>query len=492
MPTDGETRFQKGPVYTARDGTQYPRIVRNGRPVWDVGGGAWLPAIRENLPGGGFYLVVPAPEPDYGVENLEGAVELLKTVVEHSDRAFYLSLIVAAAQDWIIEWLESVFYFILEGGTGTGKSTAVRGAMALTQDGVILSSGSAPYLRDKMKDGRSVGILELALLVKENAQVLSILRNGNQRGNSTVGLKVNYGKGSGWVNVDVETFGFKAMDYNDRLDAHVLNRALRWEMSTSQNLDVAMNAEHMPERLAPIRSWLRYRKEAAVSKGWTMAKVHATWDSRAFRDRVRAFKNAWGRHGVMAADMLLVSDVLELGLEDEIRKLMDEREPELSDEAQEVREALLDLDLVNTWDKESQVPVALVLAKVNENRDAAKLPRRTSITGALRDLGFSTKRQDWVTSSKNRSGDFRGKAVLLPFEKVRSWLPDEDRANQANRATKDRESGTLGTDGTFPSANKEPGGEHVYSEDIGPVNPDPRKDAALKKVLEDALRGDGA
>lgn len=397
---------------------------------------------------------------------LEGAVSILKTVVDHPDEAFYLSLIVAAAQDWMVDWLESVFYFILKGGTGTGKSTAVRAAMALTREGVILSSGSAPYLRDKMKDGQSVGILELALLVHENVQILSILRNGNQRGNSTVGLKMQEGRT--WVNVDIHTFGFKAMDYNDRLDSHVLNRALDWEMATSQSLDVAMNAEHMAERLAPVRFWLANRAGLAKEKGWTRARVHVHWDSRAFRDRVRAFKNAWGRHGIMAADMLLVSDVLELGLDEALKALMDERDPEISDEAQEVREALIDLSASAAWDKDSRVPVSLVLAKVNENRALEHLPGRTSITAALRDLGFSTKKQDWIAAHKNRSGDYRGKAVLLPFERVQAWLPAdgtkppekpsgeqktllvEKGANGANGAIKDMENGTLGTLGTVP------------------------------------------
>ncbi len=69
------------------------------------------------------------------VSGLDEAVALVRKVTDHPDSLFFISLILGAAQDWIIEWLETVFYVIFTGGTGSGKSTAVRAAIAMTKNG---------------------------------------------------------------------------------------------------------------------------------------------------------------------------------------------------------------------------------------------------------------------------------------------------------------------------------------------------------------------
>src|SRR5436309_7357356 len=219
---------------------------------------------------------------------------------------------------------------------------------------------------------------------------------------------------------ELKVSGCKAQNFHDRLDSHVRNRSMEWEMDASTNLDVAMDAEYVREHLAPVRLWLESRKSAAVAAGWSKERVRQTWDSPDFRKWVRTFRNAFGRHGVLCAYLLLINDVLDLGVEAEIRQLMDAREPELSEEALEIREAIERLRTLE-WDAAMQLPVEDVLAKVNEIRRRQRLPPRTSITAGLRDLDFSTKRQDWITAKKNWAGPHRGKAVILPFEHVRGW-----------------------------------------------------------------------
>ena len=49
------------------------------------------------------------------------------------------------------------------------------------------------------------------------------------------------------------------------------------------------------------------------------------------------------------------------------------------------------------------------------------LHERVRIDGALRELSYNPKSQDWIPASKNMSGPNRKKAVILPYEKVRSW-----------------------------------------------------------------------
>jgi len=355
--------------------------------------------------------------------SLGKAISILKTVLDHPDPLFHASIILGAAQDYVIDLLKTCVYIVFSGGPDTGKGTANACAMALTRNGILLGGASGPYLRDTLGSGRAVAISEFETLLRENAQLLVVVRNGNRRDTSKTGLKIPAGKG--WTNAEVDTFGFKTMDFHDRLDAHVLGRALQFEMVRSKDLDVAMNAEHLRERLAPVREWIAERAAEARERGWTAARVWDVWDSPEFRARVRKFKNAWGRHGIIAADLLLINDIFELGLEDEIRKLMDAREPELSEIAQEVQESIDEL-VGEDFRPEMEIRVSDVLARVNAIRRERGLRERPRIDGALRELGFNPKSQDWVRARENRGGPNRGKAIILPFEKVRTWRSSSD------------------------------------------------------------------
>ncbi len=365
--------------------------------------------------------------------DLSKAISVLKSVLDHPDPFFHISLILGAAQDHIIDLLHTVFYIIFSGGPDTGKSTANAATMALTRDGVVLGGATGPYLRDTLGNGRAVAISEFEALLKENAQLLAVIRNGNRRITAKVGLKIAAGKG--WKNADVDTFGFKTMDYHDRLDAHVLGRSLRFEMVVSKSLDVAMDAEYLRERLAPIRAWLAHRAAEAKAVAWTAERVRETWDSKEFRDRVKAFRNAWGRHGIIAAYLLLVNDIFEFGLEDHVRDLMDSREPDLSETAEEVQEAIEELVGQALPSADFELRTNDILAKVNALRNERGLRPRTSISGGLRELGFSRKIGDWVPAKKNRHEPNRGKAVVLPYEKVRFWRPSEGSAANPIDAT---------------------------------------------------------
>jgi hypothetical protein len=384
-----------------------------------------------------------------GNMTLGKAVALLKTVLDHPDPFFHVSLILGAAQDHIIDLLHTIFYLVFSGGPDTGKGTANACAMALTRNGIVLGGASGPYLRDTLDKGRAVAISEFETLLKENQQLLAVVRNGNRRVTAKIGLKVPAGKS--WTNAEVDTFGFKTMDYHEQLDAHVLGRALAFEMVRSKNLDVAMNAEYLQERLAPVRRWLLHLADRARKNGWTQERVRVTWDLEEFRARGKAFKNAWGRHGIIVSYLLLIDDIFEFGLEEEIRQLMDAREPELSEAAQEVQEAICDLageDLKPT----DEFRVSDVLARVNAIRKERGLRERVRIDGVLRELQFNPQNQNWVKARSNWSGPNRGKAVILPYEIVRSWrtATDGTGSNGSNGSTTHREKATDATDAAHP------------------------------------------
>src|SRR3990172_9728955 len=362
---------------------------------------------------------------------------------------FYLSVVLGASQDHIIELLESGFYLVFGGGTGTGKGTGIRASMALTRNGQVLGTASPAYLRDVVGDNthpnRSIGASEFEVLLKENPQLLALVRNGNRRDTAEIGLKMPAGKG--WENVTVNVFGFKAVDFHDSMDSHILGRAIGWDMDVSKDLDVAMDAEYLADLLAPVRRWLERRAQVILQR-WTREHVKMLWDSKEFRSRVRGFENSYGRHGVMAAVLLLIEELFVFGAAERIRALMNSREPELSELAQEVQEAIVELAGEDVR-PDSELAENAVLARVNEDRAGRKLPPRRSIKAGLRDHGFNSKGQDWIMGRKNRSGLNRGKTVILPYEKVLAWRASlgRDSTNSTNSTTTHMENSALGAHG---------------------------------------------
>src|SRR5438445_9206832 len=116
---------------------------------------------------------VEKPEP-FWADDLNKAVGILRTVIEHDDQRFHLSLILAAAQDWVIDLLPTVFYLVFSGPPDSGKGTAISAAMAMTKRGVVLGGTSGPYLRDTLNDKVAIGLSETGLLIKQNPDILRI------------------------------------------------------------------------------------------------------------------------------------------------------------------------------------------------------------------------------------------------------------------------------------------------------------------------------
>src|SRR3989304_759856 len=140
-------------------------------------------------------------EDEFRPENmtLTKAIDGLKQVIEHPDPFVHLTLILGAAQDHVVDLLHTVFYVVFSGGPDTGKGTANAASMALTRNGIVLGGASGAYLRDTLGDGRAISISGFETLVKENVQLLAVVRNGNRRATSRVGLKIPAGEGGGNV-----------------------------------------------------------------------------------------------------------------------------------------------------------------------------------------------------------------------------------------------------------------------------------------------------
>ncbi len=362
-------------------------------------------------------------------DDLAEAVAVLKFVLDNPDPLFHVAVILASAQDHIIDWLQTVLYVVFRGPPDSGKGTAITASMALCQDGLVLGGASGPYLRDCLGDGRAVGISELGLMLKEkDSQILKVIRNGNRRATAAVGLKVP--KGRGWENVVVDTFGFKGMDAHGDLDGHVLGRSLVLDTVQSKSLNVALAAEYTKERLAPVREMLARRAALAKRAGWTADRVEATLHSAEFRRRVlKLFGQVYARHGIACAYLLLINDIFGFAAEADLKKLMEQQVAELSDDAQLLKEVIMDWakgagkDLT---EKTELLVSAELLSMYNEVRVDRRLPPVTSLTAQLRELGFSTRERDWVPARRNMKGPHRGKAVLKPYQKVQQWQKETE------------------------------------------------------------------
>ena len=164
------------------------------------------PSVPQNGSLGGTACIASGKPAEVVVKDIDDAIEVLRTVIEHDDPLFYVSILLGTAQDHVIQLLGTVFYVAFTGATGSGKSTAVRACMAITRDGVVLSQASMPVLRDiigrSTAPNRAVGIVQSESTLQKDSPILALVLNGQQRATANVPLKVASGKD--WVTIEID------------------------------------------------------------------------------------------------------------------------------------------------------------------------------------------------------------------------------------------------------------------------------------------------
>ncbi|MGP8019213.1 MAG: hypothetical protein ACLPP2_07790 [Thermoplasmata archaeon] len=387
--------------------------------------------------------------------DLDAALGVLRRVVKTKDPNGPLLILVTAAQDHVIELLDSTVLLAFKGRSGAGKGTALESAVLLTRRGQVLSVTTPADLSAALEEGRAIGIPEADSLFHKDPIVAKILRDGYRRGNE-YGFMVPV-NGKEWKRETRSLFGFKIFDFHVSFDPHVLGRSIVLEMEPDDSVDLSMDAEKKARHLAPVRSFLIHESER-VKREWTREKVDALWDSPEFRAAVKSLGGKVGRDHVCGADLLLVSRLFGWDLTKELRKAIRGRRTldELSDES-EVADAIRELAQPDGKSIQSSFELRTedVLEHINARRTKLRVRTLTpmGLGSLLGDLGFK-RGVDWL---KATSGPNRNKAVLLPAR----FLRESEQAEQPEQKVLDGAGSREEESDSGPSAPAAPAAPEV-------------------------------
>ncbi len=394
----------------------------------------------------GTNVGAPVVEP---CKDLDAAVRGIRRVVRTKDTHGPLLILVTAAQDHVLDLLESTVLLGLKGRSGAGKGTALEATILLTRCGQVLSVTTPADLSAALEEGRAIGIPEADSLFHKDPIVAKILRDGYRRG-PEYGFMVPTEE-NGWKRETRSLFGFKVFDFHVSFDPHVLGRSLVLSMEPDDSVDLSMDAEKKARHLAPVRAFL-IREAERAKREWTRERVDALWDSPEFRAEVESLGGKVGRDHVCGADLLLVSRLFGWDLVKEIRKAIRGRRTldELSDEA-EIADTIRELAQPDAKAIEAmfELPTERVLEHVNAKRTRLHLRPLTpqGLGSLLGDLGF--KREiDWLRA---KTGPHRDRSVLLPFRFLQEPAQTAQPAQETLDGTGSRDekpcSGRSGPDG---------------------------------------------
>jgi hypothetical protein len=342
--------------------------------------------------------------------DLAEALAIVTRIVKTKDPVGPYAILAAAAQDWAVDLLTSVFYVGFKGRTGSGKGTAVESTILLTRSGEILSNATPAYLNDLFNSGNTaVGFQQADKTIQKDETVKAILLNGYRRGASS-GIMVPASEGRGWVRSKLDIFGLKVYDFPVTIDTHLLSRSVVLDMETDNSVDRALDGEDKAEALAPVRLWLE-AQSIRIKQKWTRARVAGLRQDRRFRSRVAALRGVHGRDHVIGAALLLVSDLYGWDQEEASRQLLSRRR-QVEDFSQEEE---VHTYLEGLWDGTPDFLVTFdsVLEGLNEKRGRARLDGFSSrgLSSLLQDLGLRKDSGEWF---KPTSGPMRKKWVVKP------------------------------------------------------------------------------
>lgn len=350
---------------------------------------------------------------------MEKAIARLRRVTRPKHPLAHFGMILWAAQQFIIELLDSVFYIAFAGKTGSGKGTSLESALLLTpKGGEVLSASSTANLAQALDEHLAIGIPELESAIETNPALLKVLLDGYRRGPKH-GLMVQGDDGK-WKRASRDIFGAKAYDFHTSAPAHLLGRSLVFDMVESADARLALTAEKKGKVLLPIQGFLASVSEE-VRKTWTKERVDELWESEAFLEEVEALNGKTGRDHVLAGTLLLLCKLY--GWEsfiDKIPALMDTRKTvaDDSDEA-EVRDAIESL-AGETPGPEEVWPTNTVLERINDARKRITQRPMTAkgLGKCLVDLGYIKGKPTENDASwyRPKSGPHRDLWVVCPHK----------------------------------------------------------------------------
>jgi hypothetical protein len=377
---------------------------------------AWVEQIVAELKRDRARVRSETPEAE---RELELAIGLVRKVSRPRHDLAPFAMIAGAAQQHVLDLLDSVFYVAFSGKTGSGKGTSVEATLLMTPGGGVVLSGSSPAaLAAALEEGLAIGVEELHKLLERDEFIGKLFRDGYRRGPS-VALMVPGEGGKGWVRGSRSLFGFKVYDFHVSIDPHLLARTLVFPMVESSDPGLALDAEKKARHLSPIQKWLAARA-VEVHRAWTKAQVDELWDTPEFRKAVEELKGKTGRDHVLAATLLLICRLFGwAAYEVRIPDLLETRRSvgDLSDEA-EVADAI-HLIAGDDPSRDLLVTTSALLEQLNKARDRTGQRRMTArkLGDCLTDLGFLKGKPSDSDASwyKAKEAQYRDQWVISPY-----------------------------------------------------------------------------
>lgn len=351
---------------------------------------------------------------------LEKAIARVRKVSRPRHPLAQFAMIAGAAQQHVMDLLDSMFYIAFSGKTGSGKGTSVETTLLMTPGGGVVLSGSSPAaLASALSEGLAIGVEELHNLLDRDEFIGKLYRDGYRRG-VEVALMIPGEDGKGWVRGSRSLFGFKVYDFHVSIDPHLLSRSLVFPMAESSDSDLALDAEKKARHLLPVRGWLA-AEAAEVHKRWTKQKVDELWDSAEFRKSVTSLNGKTGRDHVLGATLLLICRLFDWPTyEVRIPELLETRKSvaDQSDEA-EVQDAIYAIAGEDPTPN-TIIATSVILERLNETRKRTSQRPLTArrLGDCLTDLGYLKGKSTDTEASwyKSKETQYRDQWVIAPYK----------------------------------------------------------------------------
>ena len=324
--------------------------------------------------------------PDHAYRVLVRELERL-IIFQHQWHARILSLFIFLTH--LKDIVPIVFYVALVGTKGTAKSSVLEVIRDICHQGVIFGKGSSPArIQRETNSGSTIIIDELDEVKGEVGDILEgMARHGYRRDSAIIGkwdLKRNTG-------LDLDPFGPKAFSFRRSIEDALLSRTYvigMAEVRADDNLkdriiDLAIRDEkNVRKMMTEICGRLK------TEDGWTNNRVKGMMDSNEFRAEFKAITNGVpsARECELVLVCLMLSKVIGLNLEDEIRGVLEAQATFQSNELSELRDIIRDF-----WEERGKPPKAKISdirSYVNSRRKEGGDPsyRETNFKGRLRDI----------------------------------------------------------------------------------------------------------
>jgi hypothetical protein len=379
-------------------------------------------------------------------------------------------------QAWVTESLPVVFYLPVAGPKGTGKSNFLSLIATLT-DALQFENVSIAAMARMMRRGRTVTMDEYdKAMGKEQAEVRDAMLRSGYKASSPPYVRWDPAKKGPDT---VEVFGPRAFGYRGTLDDALQDRGFPIPSVTPMG---EYGYDFLRKNFWPELGDLPFRLKSwseGARPGFPPGKLKEIAYSETFEDKVRAAVVRMGanRDSELATVALLVAEIAGVNVLEALNEAGKLRAIEsfaASDtDLDDLRQALLEIaGPIQTGILDAAPTVRLKQAGIRRKFDANRKARNASRLG---DGAFATLRRElippeWIGSH----GNALFWNVPAPFLTTL--------ANQANQANPD----SIWSAG-YPGEPGEPRAQ-AYNEDGGPNHPDPRKDAALRRARDEAVR----